>query len=55
MIFHEIYSAYYNAVAKILESLVNEGGAEKDLQGIVAKYAFGESRICEGLRGVARK
>ncbi len=43
MIFHEIYSAYYNAVAKILAALINEGGQEKDLQRIVAKYAFGES------------
>ena len=43
MIFHEIYSAYYNAVAKILAALINEGGQEKDLQRIVSKYAFGES------------
>ena len=29
MIFHEIYSAYYNAVAKILAALVNEDKTEK--------------------------
>ena len=45
MIFHEIYSAYYNAVAKILAALINEGSAEKDLQKIVAKYAFEENFV----------
>lgn len=53
MIFHEIYSAYYNAVAKILAALINEGSAEKDLQKIVAKYAFEESvlTILPSLKG----
>ncbi|MBR2929855.1 MAG: WYL domain-containing protein [Clostridia bacterium] len=43
MIFHEIYSAYYNAVAKILAALLREDSSEKDLQRIVAEHAFGES------------
>ena len=53
MIFHEIYSAYYNAVAKILAALVNEDKTEKDLQKIVAKYAFEESvlTILPSLKG----
>ena len=45
MIFHEIYSAYYNAVAKILTALVNEGANEKDLKTIVMKCAFEESAM----------
>ena len=45
MIFHEIYSAYYNAVAKILSALVKEGKNEKELQKIVSKYAFVESSL----------
>ena len=32
MIFHEIYSAYYNAVAKILSALIQEERTEKELQ-----------------------
>ena len=53
MIFHEIYSAYYNAVAKILSSLVNGEDGEKNLQKIVAEYAFGESvlTILPSLKG----
>jgi len=53
VIFHEIYSAYYNAVAKILAALVNEGKTEKDLQKIVAEYAFEESvlTILPALKG----
>ena len=45
MIFHEIYSAYYNAVAKILASLVSESKNEKDLKRIVSENAFGESAL----------
>ena len=45
MIFHEIYSAYYNAVASILSSLVKEGGTQKDLKDAVARHAFGESAL----------
>ena len=53
MIFHEIYSAYYNAVSEILAALLNEGKTEKDLQKIVAEYAFGESvlTILPSLKG----
>ncbi len=43
MIFHEIYSAYYNTVAKILAALLRGEGTEKDLQKIVTKCAFEES------------
>ena len=43
MVFHEIYSAYYNAVAKILAALVNGEKNEKDLQKIVSECAFEES------------
>lgn len=43
MIFHEIYSAYYNAVAKILSALIQEERTEKELQSIVTAYAFEES------------
>ena len=43
MIFSELYSAYYNAVAAIL-SRVSEGEcSEKELQQIIAERAFGES------------
>ena len=45
MIFHEIYSAYYNTVSKILSSIVNSHGTERDLQKIVAEHAFGESML----------
>lgn len=45
MVFHEIYSAYYNAVAKILAAIVSENGTERELKDIVAKYAFGESAL----------
>ena len=45
MIFHEIYSAYYNAVAKILGEIVKEGAGSADLRAIVEKYAFAESAL----------
>ncbi len=44
MIFSEIYSAYYNTVAKIL-SAVSENATEKDLQKIVSENAFSESTL----------
>lgn len=44
MIFHEIYSAYYNAVAKIL-SAIQDGAEGGDLRKIVERYAFGESAL----------
>lgn len=45
MIFNEIYSAYYNAVAKII-SAITKGGADKEtLDRIVRENAFGESML----------
>lgn len=43
MVFNEIYSAYYNTVAKIISHIISNGVNEKDLQKIVNQYAFGES------------
>ena len=45
MVFNEIYSAYYNAVAQIITHILQDGAQEKDLQKIVSKYAFGESML----------
>ncbi len=43
MIFSELYSAYYNAVAKIISAIQNGEKDEKKLLKQVEKYAFGES------------
>ena len=43
MIFNEIYSAYYNAVAKIISAIINNEADEKRLDKIVEENAFGES------------
>ena len=43
MIFNEIYSAYYNAVAKIISAIINGETDEKRLDKIVEENAFGES------------
>lgn len=43
MIFSELYSAYYNTVAAILCRVLLGDCSEKELQGIVAERAFGES------------
>lgn len=45
MIFSEIYSAYYNAVAKILSKVIREDTTEKDLQNIIENTAFAESSL----------
>ena len=45
MIFNEIYSAYYNAVAKIITELINGKTEEKALNGIVSDTAFAESAL----------
>lgn len=45
MIFHEMYSVYYQTVAKILTHIIEEGATEKDLKEIVNQYAFGESAL----------
>ena len=43
MIFSELYSAYYNAVASILSAVIDGERSEKELQRIVCERAFGES------------
>ena len=43
MIFNEIYSAYYNAVAKIISAIITGDADEKSLNKIVEENAFGES------------
>ena len=45
MIFSELYSAYYNAVAAILSRIIDGEHSEKELQKIVAERAFGESLL----------
>lgn len=45
MIFNEIYSAYYNAVAKIITTIIEGDIDEKKLNKIVDEYAFGESTL----------
>ncbi len=45
MIFNEIYSAYYNAVAKIIESIINSNADEKTINKIIEENAFGESML----------
>ena len=43
MIFSELYSAYYNAIAFVISAILREERSEKELQSIVARHAFGES------------
>ena len=43
MIFSELYSAYYNAVASIIGGIIDGEHSERELQKIVAERAFGES------------
>ena len=43
MIFSELYSVYYNTVAKIIEATFNPEATEKDLQHCVMEEAFSES------------
>lgn len=45
MIFDEIYSAYYNAVAKIISAVLDGKTDEKTLNRIVCDNAFGESML----------
>lgn len=45
MIFNEIYSAYYNVVAKIIARILEGGTDEKELNKIVCDNAFGESML----------
>lgn len=43
MIFNEIYSVYYNTVAKILSAILSGEASEKELVRIISENAFGES------------
>ena len=43
MIFSELYSAYYNAIAEIISSIIDGERSEKELQRAVVEKAFGES------------
>ena len=43
MIFNEIYSAYYNTVAKIITAVIDSKSDERELERIVTENAFGES------------
>lgn len=45
MIFNEIYSAYYNAVAKIIAQILSGNSDEKGFNQIVCDNAFGESML----------
>lgn len=45
MIFNEIYSAYYNTVAKIIASIINGNADEKTINKIIDENAFGESML----------
>lgn len=45
MIFNEIYSAYYNTVAKIIASIINSNADEKTINKIIEENAFGESML----------
>ena len=43
MIFSELYSAYYNTVARIITAAFDKNTTEKDLDRIVSENAFSES------------
>ena len=43
MIFSELYSAYYNAVAGILKTAIDHPLKKNELRGIIEETAFGES------------
>lgn len=45
MIFNEIYSVYYNAVAKIIAQIISGKTEGKDLNKIVSNTAFSESTL----------
>lgn len=45
MIFNEIYSVYYNAVAKIISAIIDGETDEKALNRIIEETAFGESML----------
>ena len=43
MIFNEIYSAYYNTVAKIISAVIDGKTDDKYINKIISDNAFGES------------
>ena len=43
MIFSELYSAYYNAIAAIIAAIIDGEHSERELQQVVSERAFGES------------
>lgn len=43
MIFSELYSTYYNTVARILKAATDHPLQKEELRSIIEKYAFGES------------
>ncbi|MBQ5310648.1 MAG: WYL domain-containing protein, partial [Oscillospiraceae bacterium] len=45
MLFDEIYSAYFNAVAAILRSAADHPTDIREMRGIIDRYAFGESTV----------
>lgn len=45
MLFSELYSAYYNAVARILRSAAERPVDKKELQRLILENAFGESLL----------
>lgn len=45
MLFSELYSAYYNAVAAIIREAGRHPLSEDDMRKIAGKYAFGESTL----------
>ena len=53
MIFSELYSAYYNAIAAILSGILSGERSERELQRLVTEHAFGESvlTILPSLKG----
>ena len=45
MIFSELYSAYYNAIADILSGIIDGEHNEKELQNAVVDRAFGTQGV----------
>ena len=43
MIFSELYSAYYNAIASVVSAIIDGEHSEKELQKVISERAFGES------------
>ena len=50
MIFSELYSAYYNAVARIIEAAFQPGVTERDLQRHVLEIMTSFTKSCEEKR-----